>query len=42
MLVYPWKLVEDSDLTTLTVNITAAHPPPFLAQATRIGGQRRA
>jgi len=29
LLVYPWHLVEDSD----HLNVTAAHPPAFLAQA---------
>jgi len=32
LLIYPWRVVE-TDLETLTFNVTAQHPPAFLAQA---------
>lgn len=33
VLVYPWRLVDDATLSTLTLNVTSAHPPAFLSQA---------
>lgn len=33
LIVYPWKLVRDTDLTTLTLEITSSTPPFFIAQA---------
>jgi acetyl esterase/lipase len=33
LLIYPWKLVDDATRRTITINITASHPPSFLNQA---------